>query len=55
MPLIYQTIEQAIDIHKDFLHEIISAFIAEEMDDEELKLKLFNAISSPENENMNFE
>lgn len=32
-------------IDKDLLHEIITAFLAEEMDDECLKLKIFNAIS----------
>ncbi len=32
-------------IDKDFLHEIICAFIAEEMDNEELKLRIFHAIS----------
>jgi death-on-curing protein len=32
-------------IDKDLLHEIITAFLAEEMDNEELKLKIFNAIS----------
>jgi len=37
-------------IDKDFLHEIICAFIAEEMDDEALKLKIFNAISETDNE-----
>lgn len=34
------------NIGKDLLHEIITAFIAEEMDDESLKLKIFNAIES---------
>lgn len=33
------------NIDKDFLNEIITAFLAEEMDDECLKLKIFNAIS----------
>lgn len=37
-------------IDKDFLHEIICAFIAEEMDDEELKLKILYAISENDNE-----
>jgi death-on-curing protein len=32
-------------IDKDLLHEIITALLAEEMDDEGLKLKIFNAIS----------
>lgn len=32
-------------IDKDLLHEIISAFIVEEMDNEALKLKILNAIS----------
>jgi len=32
-------------IDKDLLHEIITAFLAEEMDDEALKLKIFNAIA----------
>lgn len=32
-------------IKKDLLHEIITAFIAERMDDESLKLKILNAIS----------
>jgi len=34
------------NIDKDLLYEIISAFIAEEMDDEGLKLKILNAISN---------
>ena len=34
------------NIDKDLLHEIISTFIAEEMDDEGLKLKILNAISN---------
>jgi death-on-curing protein len=33
------------NIDKDLLHEIMTAFFAEEMDDECLKLKIFNAIS----------
>jgi death-on-curing protein len=33
------------NIDKDLLHEIITAFLAEDMDNEELKLKIFNAIS----------
>ena len=37
-------------IDKDLLHEIITAFLAEEMDNEELKLKIFNAISGDYNE-----
>ncbi len=37
-------------IDKDFLHEIICAFISEEMDDEALKLKILNAISETDNE-----
>ena len=32
-------------IDKDLLHEIITALLAEEMDDESLKLKIYNAIS----------
>lgn len=32
-------------IDKDLLHEVISALLAEEMDDEVLKLKILNAIS----------
>ncbi|BCG63325.1 MAG: death on curing protein [Methyloprofundus sp.] len=32
-------------IDKELLHEIITAFIAEESDDESLKLKIYNAIS----------
>lgn len=32
-------------IDKDLLHEIITALLAEEMDDEGLKLKILNAIS----------
>jgi len=32
-------------IDKDLLHEIITVFLAEEMDDEALKLKIFNAIA----------
>lgn len=35
-------------IDKDFLHEIICAFIAEEMDNEELKLKIYHVISDVE-------
>lgn len=31
-------------IDKDLLHEIITAFLAEEMDSEELKLKIYHAI-----------
>lgn len=37
-------------IDKDFLHEIICAFIAEEMDNEALKLKILHAISENQNE-----
>ncbi|MDD1625512.1 MAG: Fic family protein [Methylococcaceae bacterium] len=37
-------------IDKELLHEIITAFLAKEMDDEILKLKIFNAISSVDNE-----
>ena len=37
-------------IDKDLLHEIITAFLAKEMDDESLKLKIFNAISRDDNE-----
>lgn len=37
-------------IDKDLLHEIITAFLAEDMDDEGLKLKIFNAISRDNNE-----
>ena len=33
------------NIDKDLLYEIITAFLAEEMDDEGLKLKIFNAIA----------
>ena len=33
------------NIDKDLLHEIITALLAEEMDDEVLKLKILNAIS----------
>jgi len=33
-------------ISKEFLHEIMTAFIDEEMDSEELKLKLFKAIDN---------
>lgn len=33
------------NIDKDLLHEIITALLAEEMDDEGLKLKILNAIS----------
>lgn len=33
------------NIDKDLLHEIITAFLAEDMDNESLKLKIFNAIS----------
>lgn len=33
-------------IDKDLLHEIITAFIAEEMDEEWLKLKIYKAISN---------
>lgn len=38
------------NIDKDLLHEIITAFLAKEMDDESLKLKIFNAISRDDNE-----
>lgn len=38
------------NIDKGLLHEIITAFLAEEMDDEGLKLKIFNAISRDDNE-----
>ena len=37
-------------IDKDLLHEIITAFLAKEMDDESLKLKILNAISRVDNE-----
>jgi death-on-curing protein len=37
-------------IDKDLLNEIITAFLAEEMDDECLKLKIFNAISKSDYE-----
>ena len=37
-------------IDKDLLHEIITAFLAKEMDDESLKLKILNAISRDDNE-----
>jgi len=37
-------------IDKDLLHEIICAFIAEEMDNEALKLKIYHAINEPDNE-----
>ena len=37
-------------IDKELLHEIITAFFAKEMDDESLKLKIFNAISRDDNE-----
>jgi len=32
-------------INKDLLHDIICAVISDSMDDEELKLKILNAIS----------
>jgi death-on-curing protein len=38
------------NIDKDLLYEIITAFLAEEMDDEGLKLKIFNAMSGNDNE-----
>jgi death-on-curing protein len=38
------------NIDKDLLHEIITAFLAEEMDDEGLKLKIVNAMSGNDNE-----
>lgn len=38
------------NIDKDLLHEIITAFLAEEMDDEGLKLKIFNAMSGNDDE-----
>ncbi len=38
------------NIDKDLLHEIITAFLAKEMDDEGLNLKIFNAISRDDNE-----
>lgn len=38
------------NIDKDLLCEIITAFLAEEMDNEELKLKIFNAIAGNNNE-----
>lgn len=38
------------NIDKDLLNEIITAFLAEEMDDECLKLKIFNAISKSDYE-----
>ncbi|MDO9423398.1 MAG: Fic family protein [Methylobacter sp.] len=37
-------------IDKDLLHEIITAFLAEEMGDEGLKLKIVNAMSGNDNE-----
>ncbi len=37
-------------IDKDLLHEIISAVISGDLDDEGLKLKILNAISGDENE-----
>ncbi|MDI1276250.1 type II toxin-antitoxin system death-on-curing family toxin [Methylobacter sp.] len=37
-------------IDRDLLHEIITAFLAEEMDDEGLKLKIFNAIAGNDDE-----
>jgi len=37
-------------IDKDLLYEIITAFLAKEMDDESLKLKILNAISRDDNE-----
>lgn len=38
------------NIDKDLLHDIITAFLAEEMDDEGLKLKIVNAMSGNDNE-----
>ncbi|PPK73552.1 death-on-curing protein [Methylobacter tundripaludum] len=38
------------NIDRDLLHEIITAFLAEEMDDEGLKLKIFNAIAGNDDE-----
>lgn len=38
------------NIDKDLLHEIITAFLAEEMDDEGLKLKIVNAMFGNDNE-----
>lgn len=38
------------NIDKDLLYEIITAFLAEEMDDEGLKLKIVNAMSGNDNE-----
>jgi len=38
------------NINKDLLHEIISAVISGDLDDEGLKLKILNAISGDENE-----
>lgn len=38
------------NIDKDLLREIITAFLAEEMDDEGLKLKIFNAIAGNNDE-----
>ncbi|MGZ8172516.1 MULTISPECIES: type II toxin-antitoxin system death-on-curing family toxin [Methylobacter] len=38
------------NIDKDLLLEIITAFLAEEMDDERLKLKIVNAMSRNDNE-----
>lgn len=35
-------------INKDLLHEVITTLLAEEMDNESLKLKIFNAISGGE-------
>lgn len=40
----------ASNIDKDLLLEIITAFLAEEMDDEGLKLKIFNAIAGNDDE-----
>jgi len=37
-------------IDKDLLHEIICAFIAEEMENESLKLKIYHAISGADDE-----
>ena len=37
-------------INKELLHEIICALIAEDMDNEELKLKIFRAISEVDDE-----
>lgn len=38
------------NIDKDLLHEIISAVISGDLNDEGLKLKILNAISGDENE-----